>query len=149
MILIGRYYITSFFKLAIYALVPLITLYSAITITVPPILFNQSGLQFRTFIEDTSKPIYVYGSYYTSIVYYMDTIPTQVFVDTTDDSIWTEGKTLMPTITKETFLKDVSNNRGAYVIVPKKYDKDFSNALPYPKAKLVNKTKLASIYKLQ
>jgi len=149
MILIGRYYITSFFKLAIYALVPLITLYSAITITVPPILFNQSGLQFRTFIEDTSKPIYVYGSYYTSIVYYMDTTPTQVFVDTTDDSIWTEGKTLMPTITKETFLKDVSNNRGAYVIVPKKYDKDFSNALPYPKAKLVNKTKLASIYKLQ
>ena len=149
MILIGRYYITSFFKLAIYALVPLITLYSAITITVPPILFNQSGLQFRTFIEDTSKPIYVYGNYYTSIVYYMDTTPTQVFVDTTDDSIWTEGKTLMPTITKETFLKDVSNNRGAYVIVPKKYDKDFSNALPYPKAKLVNKTKLASIYKLQ
>ena len=149
MILIGRYYITSFFKLAIYALVPLITLYSAITITVPPILFNQSGLQFRTFIEDTSKPIYVYGSYYTSIVYYMDTIPTQVFVDTTDDSIWTEGKTLMPTITKETFLSNTSNNRGAYVIVPKKYDKDFSNTLPYPKAKLVNKTKLASIYKLQ
>ena len=149
MILIGRYYITSFFKLAIYALVPLITLYSAITITVPPILFNQSGLQFRTFIEDTSKPIYVYGSYYTSIVYYMDTIPTQVFVDTTDDSIWTEGKTLMPTITKETFLKDVSNNLGAYVIVPKKYDKDFSNALSYREAKLVNKTKLASIYKLQ
>ena len=148
-ILIGRYYITSFFKLAIYALVPLITLYSVITITVPPILFNQSGLQFKAFIEDTSKPIYVYGSYYTSIVYYMDTTPTQVFVDTTDDSIWTEGKTLMPTITKETFLKDVSNNRGAYVIVPKKYDKDFSNALPYPKAKLVNKTKLASIYKLQ
>lgn len=149
MILSGRYYITSFFKLAIYALVPLITLYSVITITVPPILFNQSGLQFKAFIEDTSKPIYVYGSYYTSIVYYMDTTPTQVFVDTTDDSIWTEGKTLMPTITKETFLKDVSNNRGAYVIVPKKYDKDFSNALPYPKAKLVNKTKLASIYKLQ
>lgn len=148
-ILIGRYYITSFFKLAIYALVPLITLYSVITITVPPILFNQSGLQFKAFIEDTSKPIYVYGSYYTSIVYYMDTTPTQVFVDTTDDSIWTEGKTLMPTITKEIFLKDVSNNRGAYVIVPKKYDKDFSNALPYPKAKLVNKTKLASIYKLQ
>ena len=149
MILIGRYYITSFFKLAIYALVPLITLYSAITITVPPILFNQSGLQFRTFIEDTSKPIYIYGSYYTSIVYYMDTTPTQVFVDTTDDSIWTEGKTLMPTITKETFLKDVSNNLGAYVIVPKKYDKDFSNALSYREAKLVNKTKLASIYKLQ
>ena len=149
MILIGRYYITSFFKLAIYALVPLITLYSAITITVPPILFNQSGLQFKTFIEDTSKPIYIYGSYYTSIVYYMDTTPTQVFVDTTDDSIWTEGKTLMPTITKETFLSNTSNNRGSYVIVPKKYDKDFSNALPYPKAKLVNKTKLASIYKLQ
>lgn len=148
-ILIGRYYITSFFKLAIYALVPLITLYSVITITVPPILFNQSGLQFKAFIEDTSKPIYVYGSYYTSIVYYMDTTPTQVFVDTTDDSIWTEGKTLMPTITKETFLSNTSNNRGSYVIVPKKYDKDFSNALPYPKAKLVNKTKLASIYKLQ
>lgn len=148
-ILIGRYYITSFFKLAIYALIPLITLYSAITITVPPILFNQSGLQFKTFIEDTSKPIYVYGNYYTSIVYYMDTTPTQVFVDTTDDSIWTEGKTLMPTITKETFLSNTSNNRGAYVIVPKKYDKDFSNTLPYPKAKLVNKTKLASIYKLQ
>ena len=149
MILIARYYITSFFKLAIYALVPLITLYSAITITVPPILFNQSGLQFKTFIKDPSKPIYVYGSYYTSIVYYMDTTPTQVFVDTTDDSIWTEGKTLMPTITKETFLSNASNNRGSYVIVPKKYDKDFSNALPYPKAKLVNKTKLASIYKLQ
>ena len=78
----------------------------------------------------------------------MDTTPTQVFVDTTDDSIWSEGKTLMPTITQETFLSNTSNNRGSYVIVPKKYDKAFSNALPYPKAKLVNKTKLASIYKL-
>ena len=104
-VFIGGQYITSPFRLAIYAIVPLLTLYSAITITVPPVLYNQSGLQFKTFIEDTSKPIYVYGSYYTSIVYYMDTTPTQVFVDTTDNPRWTEGKALMPTITKETFLR--------------------------------------------
>ncbi|MBF1763377.1 MAG: dolichyl-phosphate-mannose--protein mannosyltransferase, partial [Veillonella sp.] len=96
-----------------------------------------------------SKPIYVYGSYYTSIVYYMDTTPTQIFVDTTDDPRWTEGKALMPTITKETFLQQRNQNHGAYVIVPNKYNKDFTNIFPYPKAKLVNKTKIASIYKLQ
>lgn len=148
-IYIGGQYITSSFRLAIYAIVPLLTLYSAITITVSPILFNQSGLQFKTYIEDTSKPIYVYGSYYTSIVYYMDTTPTQVFVDTTDDPRWTEGKALMPTITKESFLQQSNQNHGAYVIVPNKYNKDFTNTFPYPKAKLVNKTKIASIYKLQ
>ena len=148
-VLIGRQYITSSFRLAIYAVVPLLTLYSAITITVPPVLFNQSGLQFKTFIEDTSKPIYVYGTYYTSIVYYMDTTPTQIFVDTTDDPRWTAGKALMPTITKETFLQQKNEHHGSYVIVPKKYDKEFTDSFPYPKAKLVNKTKIASIYKLQ
>ena len=79
----------------------------------------------------------------------MDITPTQVFVDTTDDSRWTKGKALMPTITKETFLQQSNQNHGAYVIVPNKYDKDFTNTFPYPKAKLVNKTKIASIYKLQ
>ena len=41
------------------------------------------------------------------------------------------------------------NNLGALCHRSEKYDKDFSNALSYPEAKLVNKTKLASIYKLQ
>lgn len=45
-IYIGGQYISSF-RLAIYAIVPLLTLYSAITITVSPILFNQSGLQLE------------------------------------------------------------------------------------------------------
>ena len=51
----------------------------------------------------------------------MDTTPTQIFVDTTDDPRWTEGKALMPTITKETFLQQRNQNHGAYVIVPNKY----------------------------
>ena len=146
---VTRHFVKSNLHLTIYLITPVILLYSAVTITVPPVLLNQSGLQFKHYIESSSQNTYIYGTYYTSILYYTKTTPTQVFVHTTDDPRWTEGKALMPTITKETFLQQRNQNHGAYVIVPNKYDKDFTNIFPYPKAKLVNKTKIASIYKLQ
>ena len=91
MILIGRYYITSFLKLAILLLVPLIARCTRLfTITVPPILFNPVLVySSRTFIEDTSKSQYIYmAGYYTSVyITWTLHLAHPSFVDTTDDSI--------------------------------------------------------------
>ena len=73
---------------------PLTILYTAITITVTPILSDQSGFQFKPFIESSAQHTYIYGTYYTSIVYYTKDTPTQVFVHTTDNPVWTAGKNI-------------------------------------------------------
>ncbi len=103
----------------------LVILYAAITVTVPPVLMAQSGLQFKPYIEHSNQPIYIYGTYYTSIVYYTDITPTQVFVKTTDDPRWTKGKTLMPSITESEFLEALTNTQQGIIIVPNRYNKEF------------------------
>lgn len=135
--------------LSIYLATPLTILYTAITITVTPILSDQSGLQFKPYIESSAQHTYIYGTYYTSIVYYTKDTPTQVFVHTTDNPVWTAGKTLMPTITVEEFDTRISNEKGATIIVPNKYSKEFANSPTNNIATEVGKTKSASIYKIQ
>ena len=81
-------------------------------------------------------------------LYTKDT-PTQVFVHTTDNPVWTAGKTLMPTITVEEFDTRISNEKGATIIVPNKYSKEFANSPTNNIATEVGKTKSASIYKIQ
>lgn len=124
--LLTKQYYNNKLPLSISLTTPLTILYTAITITVAPILFNQSGLQFKPYIESNTQPTYIYGTYYTSILYYTEDTPTQVFVHTTDNPLWTAGKTLMPTITVEEFEKKVSTEKGAIIIVPNKYIKEFT-----------------------
>ena len=48
---------------------------------------TQSGLTIQNHILNLiQNQLYIYGSYYTSILYYTGNTPTQVFVDTTDDN---------------------------------------------------------------
>lgn len=145
---VTKYFVKSNLHLTIYLTAPIILLYSAVTITVPPILLNQSGHQFKPYIESSNQNTYIYGTYYTSILYYTKTTPTQVFVHTTDDPRWTEGKALMPTITKDEFYKIVPNESGAIIIVPTKYNKNFIESPTYTKVKEIGKTKSARIYKV-
>ena len=146
---VTRHFIKSNLHLTIYLVTPLVLLYSAVTITVHPVLLNQSGLQFKPYIESSTQHTYIYGTYYTSILYYTNDTPTQVFVHTTDNPLWTAGKTLMPTITVEEFDTRVSNEKGAIIIVPNKYSKEFANSPTNNIATEVGKTKSASIYKIQ
>ena len=55
----------------------------------------------------------------------------------------------MPTITVEEFDTRVSNEKGATIIVPNKYSKEFANSPTNNIATEVGKTKSASIYKIQ
>lgn len=130
-----------------YLILPLLCIYSAITITVPPILTSQSGIQFKPYLQK-DIPTYIYGTYYTSLVYYTDTMPTQVFVDTKDDPRWTKGKNLMPTITKQELLNNSQNLNKAIVIVPNKYDRDFITTEIYQQSKKIGQTKSGKIYQL-
>lgn len=145
---VTRHFVESNLHLTIYLITPVILLYSAVTITVPPILLNQSGLQFKHYIESSNQNTYIYGTYYTSILYYTKTTPTQVFVHTTDDPRWTEGKSLMPTITKDEFYQIVPNESGAVIIVPNKYGKNFVESPAYPLVKEIGKTQSVRIYKI-
>ena len=127
----------------------LVILYAAITVTVPPVLMAQSGLQFKPYIEHSNQPIYIYGTYYTSIVYYTDITPTQVFVKTTDDPRWTKGKTLMPSITESEFLEALTNTQQGIIIVPNRYKKEFEESPASLYTKEIGKTENTKIYQLK
>lgn len=146
--LLAKQYNNNKLPLSIYLTTPLTILYTAITITVTPILFDQSGLQFKPYIESNTQPTYIYGTYYTSILYYTEDTPTQVFVHTTDNPLWTAGKTLMPTITVEEFEKRVSIEKGAIIIVPNKYIKEFTSSPTNIIATEVGKSGAARIYQI-
>lgn len=146
--LLAKQYNNNKLPLSIYLTIPLTILYTAITITVTPILFDQSGLQFKPYIESNTQPTYIYGTYYTSILYYTEDTPTQVFVHTTDNPLWTAGKTLMPTITVEEFEKRVSIEKGAIIIVPNKYIKEFTSSPTNIIATEVGKSGAARIYQI-
>lgn len=146
---VSKHFIKNLWQQTIYLLTPIVILYSAVTVTVPPILLNQSGIQFKPYIESSNQKIYVYGTYFTSIRYYTEATPTQVFVHTTDNPLWTEGKTLMPTITKDEFYQTVPNEHDAIIIVPDKYNKKFIESSAYPMTKEIGKTATAKIYKVQ
>ena len=147
--LLAKQYNNNKLPLSIYLTIPLTILYTAITITVTPILFDQSGLQFEPYIESNTQPTYIYGTYYTSILYYTGDTPTQVFIHTTDNPLWTAGKTLMPTITVEEFEKRVSIEKGAIIIVPNKYIKEFTSSPTNIIATEVGKSGAARIYQIQ
>ena len=147
--LLAKQYRNKKLPLSIGLATPLIILYTAITITVTPILYDQSGLQFKPYIKSTTQHTYIYGTYYTSILYYTENTPTQVFVHTTDNPLWTAGKTLMPTITLEEFDRRVSAEKGALIIVPNKYSKEFTNSPTNIMATEIGKNESTRIYQIQ
>lgn len=145
---VTRHFIKSNLHLTIYLVTPLVLLYSAVTITVHPVLLNQSGLQFKPYIESSTQHTYIYGTYYTSILYYTNDTPTQVFVHTTDNPLWTAGKTLMPTINVEEFYQRIPNEQGTTIIVPNKYNQNFIVSPAYSATKEIGKTASAKIYRI-
>ena len=70
------------------------------------------------------------------------------FVHTTDNPLWTAGKTLMPTITLEEFDRRVSAEKGAIIIVPNKYSKEFTNSPTNIIATEVGKNGSSRIYQI-
>ena len=147
--LLAKQYRNKKLPLSICLATPLIILYTAITITVTPILYDQSGLQFKPYIKSNTQHTYIYGTYYTSILYYTENTPTQVFVHTTDNPLWTAGKTLMPTITLEEFDRRVSAEKGAIIIVPNKYSKEFTNSPTNIIATEIGENESSRIYQIQ
>ena len=145
---VAKHFVKNNLHLTIYLTTPIILLYSAVTIIVPPILLNQSGLQFKPYIESSTEDIYIYGTYYTSILYYTKATPTQVFVHSTDNPLWTKGKALMPTITKDEFSQIAPYKAGDLIIVPNKYNKDFIESSTNTVVKEIGKTQSARIYKV-
>ena len=99
--------------------------------------------------KDTNQPVFVYGGYYTSVVYYTKHIPTQVYLNKTDDERWAKARNIMPTITKDEFLDQLPNESNAIVIVPNRNIKDFESSPAAVITKPLGKTNGATIYKVQ
>lgn len=146
---IARYKIRTYSQLTLLFLLPILALYSATTISVTPILTSQSGIQFTSYIEDTNQPVFVYGGYYTSIVYYTKHIPTQVYLNKTDDERWAKARNIMPTITKDEFLDQLPKESNAIIIVPNRNIKDFESSAAAVITKPFGKTNGATVYKVQ
>ena len=146
---IARHYVRIASQLTLLFLLPILALYSATTISVTPILTSQSGIQFTPYIEQTNQPVFVYGGYYTSLVYYTDHIPTQVYLNKDDDERWAKARNIMPTITKDEFLDQLPKKSNAIVIVPNRNIKDFEDSAAAIITKPLGKTNGATVYKVQ
>lgn len=146
---IARHYIRISSQVPLLFLVPVLALYSATTISVTPILTSQSGIQFTSYIENTNQPVFVYGGYYTSVVYYTKHIPTQVYLNKTDDERWAKARNIMPTITKDDFLDQLPKESNAIVIVPNRNIKDYESSAAAVITKPLGKTNGATVYKVQ
>lgn len=146
---IARHYVKTASQLTLLFLFPILSLYSATTISVTPILTSQSGIQFTSYIEQTNQPVFVYGGYYTSVVYYTKHIPTQVYLNKDDDERWAKARNIMPTITKDEFLDQLQKKSNAIVIVPNRNIKDFEDSAAAIITKPLGKTNGATVYKVQ
>lgn len=146
---IAKHYIKTAPQLSALLLIPILALYTAVTISVAPILTSQSGIQFKSYLEDTNQPVFVYGGYYTSLVYYTDHIPTQVYLNKDDDERWAKARNIMPTITKDEFLDQLPKKSNAIVIVPNRNIKDFEDSASAIITKPLGKTNGATVYKVQ
>ena len=146
---IARHYVRAASQLTVLFLVPILALYTATTISVKPILTSQSGIQFTSYIKDTNQPVFVYGGYYTSVVYYTDHIPTQVYLNKTDDERWANARNIMPTITKDEFLDQLPKEPNAIIIVPNRNVNDFESSNAFIITKSIGKTDDAKIYQVQ
>lgn len=146
---IAKHYIKTAPQLSALLLIPILALYTSVTISVAPILTSQSGIQFKSYLEDTNQPVFVYGGYYTSLVYYTDHIPTQVYLNKDDDERWAKARNIMPTITKDEFLDQLQKKSNAIVIVPNRNIKDFEDSAAAIITKPLGKTNGATVYKVQ
>ena len=146
---ISKHYIKTAPQLSALLLIPILALYTSVTISVAPILTSQSGIQFKSYLEDTNQPVFVYGGYYTSLVYYTDHIPTQVYLNKDDDERWAKARNIMPTITKDEFLDQLQKKSNAIVIVPNRNIKDFEDSAAAIITKPLGKTNGATVYKVQ
>lgn len=124
----------------------LCTIYVGVTITVPPILTASSGLPVAPYITNNT---YIYGQYFTSLPYYTDYVPTLVTTVSDDDPLWTKGKNIMPTITKEVFTKKINSpSEPMTVIVPNKYKDDFAHIQPRTAQAIVH-TAIGTVWQIQ
>lgn len=85
--------------------ITVLVLFIGISISVSSVLYKSSGLPIAQYASESNHPIYTYGIYYTSLVYYTDKTPTFVTVPTHDDVRWTKGKNIMPNISEDELAK--------------------------------------------
>ena len=127
-------------------MIPCIALYSAVTIAVAPILMTQSGLQYKSNVEGYEGPIYIYGGYYTSLVYYTGKTPIQVYLNQEDDARWAQGKNIMPTIQTSDFPAYVHKSPNALIIVPSRNQQTFAAGPISTQSKIIGQTQGGTIY---
>lgn len=135
---------TSYKKISL--MIPCIALYSAVTIAVAPILMTQSGLQYKSYTEGHEGPIYIYGGYYTSMVYYTGKTPIQVYLNQEDDARWAQGKNIMPTIQASDFPSYINQSPNALIIVPSRNQQTFITSPLSTQSKILGQTQGGTVY---
>ncbi len=106
--------------------ITVLVLFIGISISVSSVLYKSSGLPVAQYVSESNRPIYTYGIYYTSLVYYTDKTPTFVTVPTHDDVRWTKGKNIMPNISEDELAKNLgTGHTPIMIVVPHKFYDEF------------------------
>ena len=107
---------------------------------------TQSGLQYKAYVEGHEGPIYIYGGYYTSLVYYTGKTPIQVYLNQEDDARWAQGKNIMPTIQASDFPAYINQSPNALIIVPSRNQQTFITSPLSTQSKIVGQTQGGTVY---
>lgn len=101
-------------------------LYLLLLCLLPPIVDDASTAQLANTLPLTANTkVYYYRDYRTSLVYYSKHPVTQILNPHETESIWSEGKNVMPVATVTETLQAIQGNDDFIICVPRKYKADF------------------------
>ncbi|MDY3973076.1 glycosyltransferase family 39 protein [uncultured Veillonella sp.] len=93
----------------------------------PPLVQQASTKELAQILPlEASTQVYYYRDYRTSLVYYSGHPVTQIIAPEAENDLWSEGKNVMPTTTIEGAVEKTANESDYIILVPNKYNSNFT-----------------------
>ena len=128
-------------SLAIFWIIAAMIPLGLLTINIPPALQKSNGSDVMPIAQKYPHNTYIYNTYFTSIPYYTDVIPTLIRAHTNDNAKWEQGKMVMPYISEEQLAYNIKNKGDfAIIIVPNKFYRQFYSSPLFPNTELTKTT---------
>ena len=127
-----------------------IIFYLALVPNLVPVMEDQSGKvlanEVMTLEGTTPLEVYQYGNYRTSLSYYLGR--TTSFIHYKEhESVWENGKNIMPMVKPTDLAKDTEKLSRALIYVPNKYATYFKETNLYDQVQPVERNSLGVFYK--
>ena len=126
-----------------------IVFFMSLAPSIVPIVEGQSGKPLATIVNriegNTLADVYQYGTYQTSLTYYLGR-NTVLLDDSDNGDVWDTGKNIMPKISSKELLSNADRLQKALIYVPRKHQKDFEKMELFQKLKVAHQDSRGTFY---